>query len=201
MNYRGYRQAVRAALVAVALVASAACSETVRQGKSPGYLVIERLQASPGTSTIMKDVLESDVVTKGSIYEDMASVEVHLALKDIGTTLSPTEPTANNLVTLERYHVNFVRSDGRNTQGVDVPYAFDGGLAGTVGASSVSLGFILVRGQAKAEAPLMALRGMGGATIISTIAEVTFYGHDQTGNEVTATARISVNFADWADAQ
>jgi len=39
----------------------------------------------------------------------------------------------------------------------------------------------------------------GGALIISTIAEVTFYGHDQVGNQVSVTGTISVNFADWAD--
>jgi len=35
--------------------------------------------------------------------------------------------------------------------------------------------------------------------MISTIAEVTFYGRDQAGNEVTANASLSVNFADFAD--
>ena len=45
----------------------------------------------------------------------------------------------------------------------------------------------------------MALRGLGGSVLISTIANVTFYGHDQTGIPVSVTGSISVNFADWAD--
>ena len=47
-------------------------------------------------------------------------------------------------------------------------------------------------------APLQALRFGGGALAISTIARVTFYGHDQTGREVSVTGNIEVNFADWA---
>jgi hypothetical protein len=63
----------------------------------------------------------------------------------------------------------------------------------------VDIPFVLVRVQAKLEAPLAALSGLGGATVISTLAEVTFYGRDQTGREVAVTGTISVNFADWAD--
>ncbi|MCK7469888.1 MAG: hypothetical protein MZU95_03085 [Desulfomicrobium escambiense] len=43
-------------------------------------------------------------------------------------------PTPVNSVTVTRYHVAFKRSDGRNTPGVDVPYAFDGAATGTIGA-------------------------------------------------------------------
>ena len=35
--------------------------------------------------------------------------------------------------------------------------------------------------------------------IISTIAEVTFFGRDQTGHEVSVTGRITVNFGNFAD--
>jgi hypothetical protein len=35
--------------------------------------------------------------------------------------------------------------------------------------------------------------------VISTIADVTFYGKDETGTDVSVTGSISVNFADWAD--
>ena len=34
---------------------------------------------------------------------------------------------------------------------------------------------------------------------ISTIADITFYGRDQVGNDVSITGSISVNFSDWAD--
>ena len=35
--------------------------------------------------------------------------------------------------------------------------------------------------------------------VISTIARVTFYGHDQTGREVSATGNIDVTFANFGD--
>ncbi len=48
-------------------------------------------------------------------------------MKDPGSTASPSTPTSANFITVTRYHVKYVRTDGRNTQGVDVPYEFDGG--------------------------------------------------------------------------
>jgi hypothetical protein len=96
--------------------------------------------------------------------------------------------------------VTYRRSDGRSTPGVDVPYAFDGAVTFTVQpGESQTVPFNLVRVQAKAEAPLSALAGNGGAMVISTIADVTFYGRDQVGREVSVTGTIGVNFADWAD--
>ena len=122
-----------------------------------------------------------------------------MGLKDTGGSNSPTQPTAVNAITVTRYHIDFKRSDGRNTAGVDVPYSFDGGATGTFDANGGTLTFLLVRAQAKIEAPLKALRGGGGAIIISTIAEITFYGQDQNGNAVSVTGTLSVNFADWGD--
>ena len=59
---------------------------------------------------------------------------------------------------------------------------------------------MLVRVQSKLEPPLITLRGVrGGGLVISTLADVTFYGRDQTGTEVSVKGTISVNFADWAD--
>ena len=59
--------------------------------------------------------------------------------------------------------------------------------------------FELVRHQAKLEPPLKNLAGFGGLGFISTIAEVTFYGRDQNGNEVTVTGNLDVQFGDFGD--
>ena len=69
----------------------------------------------------------------------------------------------------------------------------------TVTGGAASASFVLVRLSAKLEPPLINLRAGGGELVIATVAEVTFFGHDQTGTEVTVTGRITVNFADWAD--
>ena len=39
----------------------------------------------------------------------------------------------------------------------------------------------------------------GGLQAFSTIAEVTFFGRDQAGNEVTLSGNITVSFADYGD--
>ena len=147
-------------------------------------------------------MLQSDVSTNGSVFEDPGRVTLRLAGKDITTPL-----TTNNTVTINRYRVVYRRADGRNQQGVDVPYTFDGAFTVTVGAEGSTAGFSIVRAQAKLEAPLLTLRltnpsvPFGGGVLISTIADVTFYGRDQVGNDVSATGSISINFADWADPQ
>ena len=97
---------------------------------------------------------------------------------------------------MTRYRVRYIRSDGRNTEGVDVPYAFDGAVSGTVQAP-LELVFTLVRAQAKAEAPLAAL--LTNFNVLNTLAEITFYGRDQTGREVSVVGMIGVSFADWGD--
>ena len=78
-----------------------------------------------------------------------------------------------------------------------MPYEFDGAFTTTVGADDATAAFTLVRNIAKEEAPLAALKS--SAVIISTIAQITFYGRDQTGREVSATASISVDFGNFAD--
>ena len=185
------------AIVAVAALAAAACGDKVLQGKGSSYLVIDQLTAASGAKAeTFSSVLQSDVLTEGGVLEDLGKVTLHIAMKDVSLG---TEPTANNLITVNRYRVDFVRSDGRNTQGVDVPYSVDGAVTGTVTASQTSLVFSIVPVQRKLEAPLRALRYQGGAVAIMTIANVTFYGFDQAGNAVAVTGSISVNFADWAD--
>jgi hypothetical protein len=95
--------------------------------------------------------------------------------------------------------VVYRRADGRNTPGVDVPFPFDSGVTVTVTADGGSTGFEIVRSVAKLESPLRALKD--NPDMISTIAEVTFYGHDQAGNDLSATGMIGVNFANFADPQ
>jgi len=189
-------------LTGIALAGGAlGCSSHVREGRSPAYLIVDSVLAAAGTDQTFSNTLNSDVLTKNSIFADSGQATMTLALKDIGPAANPAAPTTNNFVTLTRYHVQYRRSDGRNAQGVDVPYAFDGSSTATITDSQTSFTFTLVRVQAKLEAPLVNLAGDGGANTISTIADVTFYGTDQAGNEVQATGSISVNFADWADPQ
>lgn len=185
-------------LVAGSTVLVGGCSSTVRTGQASSYLVLQRLEGAPGgtASGTFQSVLRSDVLTKGSIFEDDGRVALSIAMKDV---TNPTGPTANNLITLSRYRVEYRRTDGRNTPGEDVPYAVEGAMGATISGQATSVVFTLVRAQAKLEKPLVTLRENNGALVISTIADVTFFGKDQTGRDVTVTGSMSINFADWAD--
>ena len=199
------------ALAAVACLAvSASCgSEMLRTGRSPVFLVITNLQAAAGNGGAPSQFLLSDVQVLVDQTINGATVKVPTYFNDTGTaelrveSKNPTAPTTGlNAVTVTRYRVVFRRSDGRNTPGVDVPYGFDGAATTTIspgGAGSVS--FDLIRHQAKLEPPLRNLVGFGGLGFISTIAEITFYGHDQNGNELVATGSMDVQFGDFADEQ
>jgi hypothetical protein len=192
---------MRKALLAIVILASASCGEMSRQGTASSYLVVETLEAASGAEPgEFGGDLNSDVITlvdgNPTVFADLARVQFAVQMKDPGTVNFPNAPGPNNAITVDRYHVEFIRTDGRNTPGVDVPYAFDGAFTVTV-FSRGEAAFTLVRVQAKREAPLS---GLAISRVpISTIAEITFYGHDQTGREVSATGRISVNFTNWAD--
>jgi hypothetical protein len=126
----------------------------------------------------------------------MGTATFRLALKDIGN--GSIAPTTNNEVTITRYRVTYRRADGRNTPGVDVPYAFDGAATGTVRTgATLGLAFELVRHIAKEESPLVQLGS--NSAIITTIADITFYGRDQVGNDISATGYIQVDFGNFGD--
>ncbi len=177
------------ALAAAVLFALTSCSNAIRTGQASSYLILTSLTGGSGSGTVHSDVISNT----GTIIDDSGQATFQLAMKDAAGLAS----TDNNSITITQYHVEYVRSDGRNTPGVDVPFAFDGGTNLTVNGSG-SIGFTLVRIQAKEEAPLKALAQGGGADVISTIARVTFYGHDQTGRDVSVTGNIEVDFDDWA---
>lgn len=191
------------ALIATVITANISCGSVVRDGKSPVYLVIDQLLGKRGGSNDPEaGTLMSDVQTDGGIINDTGSATLRISPKDIGPTATATQPSLNNEVTINRYRVVYKRGDGRNTPGVDVPYAFDGAATGTIPVGgSLKLTFELVRHVAKAESPLIQLRAFGNNSppVISTIGEVTFYGRDQVGNELNVTGSILINFADFAD--
>ena len=201
---------VQRLLAAIVLVAAtSACGDVIRQGKAPVVIVVDSFKGAPGGgfgANTFTDTLRSDVVVNAvspapctpaapcpTIYDDSGQVTMHLAPKDIAI-----EPTSNNQVTISRYHVTFRRADGRNTQGVDVPFGFDGSVTGTIPPTgTVTLSFELVRHVAKDESPLVQLRT--SPNIINTLADVTFYGTDLVGNAVTASASMSIEFGNFGD--
>jgi hypothetical protein len=207
LSVRRLSSFVSVAMFGGLLVSAAGCGSSM-PGEASSYVMIRSLQGASGAEPdTFSGTLASDVQTlvdssaggeegkTPTVYEDPGRVVFELAMKN------PTgfEPTTANYVTFTRYRVTYIRSDGRNTPGVDVPYPFDGAATFTVGDQPTTASITLVRLQSKLENPLLSLVGGAGALAITTLAEVTFYGADQTGKEVSATGRISITFADWGD--
>jgi len=163
--------------------------------------------------------IRSDVLTDGSVFNDDAAVAVNVLRKNNngGLATSPVEH-----VYLDRYEVLYFRTDGRNTEGVDVPFRITGPLgnlrfhtAGPGGQGEVeqNVNITIVRHSAKLEPPLSNLRNVlitnpgqltapfefPGQGIITTVAEITIHGHTIQGDGLEAKGRVQVTFADFAD--
>lgn len=190
---------IRLAAVVMMALAATSCGDLV-PGRGSSYLIMDALRGSSGADpATFSETVSSDVITVvdgvPTVFEDPGQVTLRLAMKDAGSP-NPSAPSAANHITVNRYRVRYFRTDGRNVEGVDVPHAFDGAITGTISGSS-TLTFTLVRIQAKREAPLAALAANGN--VISAIAEVTFYGRDQTGREASVSGQLTITFANWGD--
>jgi len=191
------------------VVAGTSCGSALRESRAPVLLVVDSLQGAPSggrgantfAPTLLSDVVFmrttpapcSDTSPCPTYFSDLGQMTVTMQAKNLNIS-----PTANNQVTLTRYHVDFTRADGRNTPGVDVPYGFDGILTTTIPAGgSAAIGFELVRQTAKLEAPLVSLAS--SVNVIYAIARVTVYGHDAVGNDISVTGSMSVDFGNFAD--
>ena len=197
---------------AIALAALASgCGDVVRQGRAPVQLVINSLEAASGAApddlgtTLLSDVqtlversVNGETILVPTTFNDIGQVLMSLILKDPGQSGIVASPSALNQVTITRYRVEYRRTDGRRTQGVDVPYTFDSAVTFTVPTEgSIEAGFEIVRHTAKQEAPLAAL--IRNPDVISTIADITFYGRDQAGNDISVTGTMGINFGNFAD--
>jgi hypothetical protein len=201
--------------LALALAFSAAgCGEYVESGRSPVRVIISTLEGASGADPEeFGNTLSSDVVTLRTtpepcsatspcptIFGDNGRVTMRLVLRDQGVPGLAATPSNLNQVTFTRYRVTYARTDGRNTQGVDVPYGFDSAVTFTVPADGeITAGFNLVRVAAKEDTPLRALAT--SPNFIATIATVTFYGRDLAGNDVIASGNLGVTFGNFGDPQ
>jgi len=195
-----------AVAVVVAATMSSACGDLVRESQSPSQLVVTSMLTVAGTSGSVptsgftSGPLLSDVPALGqTVFNDFGQATLRVILKDPGRPGSPTAPSSLNDVTISRYTVTYKRfggPEGQSVPGVDVPRPIDGALTLTIPVGGTASGVVeLVRHVAKLEAPLAAL---GSSPVVMTmIAEVTFYGRDQAGNALSATADVQINFANY----
>jgi hypothetical protein len=178
-------------LVLGALAASGCVPDWAKEGESPNVLLMTGINSG---SPISSDVR----ISTGSVCADFVSVRVENHLKNPLNT----DASFRSDIVIERYDVRYIRSDGLSTEGVDVPFRITGNVAQEIQASnSAVLNLEVVRRQAKLEPPLKNLQALGGAQVVTMFAEVTLHARStvqQTTN--SATARLQIDFADFADA-
>ncbi len=107
-----------------------------------------------------------------------------------------------NNVIVDQIDVEFRRTDGRNVEGVDVPYRFTQPMNWLVAVDATEeIPFMLIRHVAKLEAPLLALREVPNQGIVlQLVAMVTIHGKDLGGHRVApVSGYISVWCSNFAD--
>lgn len=105
-----------------------------------------------------------------------------------------------NDITLTKYVVSYWRADGNNTEGVDVPFSFEGYLSNQITIdNAATFSIVVVREVAKAEPPLVYLRQGRDLGVLEVQAKIEFYGHDGVDRNVTATGYLTIFFANYAN--
>ena len=206
---RNAMRRVSLAMVAALGIASTSCTaDWAKQNNSTILFEIGKIQglsaSNRGGDTLYSDVSDG--------LADDATMSINVFQKNPNITAS----SPNQHVQLESYRVRYFRTDGRNTEGVDVPYSFSGPLAARIHTPSqgteqeIDVNVTVVRPQAKIEPPLRNMVGttiplppppaqvtINGAGVLTVIAEITVYGTVLSGQRLSATGRLQVTFADF----
>ena len=149
--------------------------------------------------------LKSDVLTEGAVVSN--SVELAMAVRFKNPDIS-TVPQIPSAVIIERYEVKYRRSDGRGVEGQDVPYSISGNVTAAFDVKNSGtdpLSIEVVRAQAKLEPPLRNLQSvtgtsLGGALVVTMFADITVHGRTISGQTVSATGSLQIDFADYNSA-
>jgi hypothetical protein len=177
----------------IALVALAFAGCTPDWAQRGDSVMVLLLTAINDGSPMASDVRISD----GTACPDFATLRVENHFKN---------PSLENTgfrgdITIERYEVRYFRSDGRNQEGVDVPYRITGNVAQEIIAPGAATLLVeVVRPQAKLEPPLANLKAGGGPLIVTMFAEVTLHARTTTLQATNSvSARMQIDFADFGD--
>ncbi len=195
-------RALGAASALALLLAAVACNPVEKESQSASQLILDSLTGKDAEGNVA-NFLNSDVVLVNTQSGAM-SWRADSATATFSVLPYDPEPilgtSAYYDVTLTRYTVNFVRSDGRNVPGRDVPYPFEGQLSVRIPVNEAgTVTFILVREVAKQELPLLGLYDANVGDVLNMTAVIDFFGRDGAGRTVKATGTLAVYFANYAD--
>jgi hypothetical protein len=177
-------------VVAVGALVLAGCTpDYFQQGNATRALLLTGISPNPISSDVRQDT---------NICPDFVNVRVENHAKN------PNAPVAGfrDDIVIERYEVRYVRSDGRGTEGVDVPYRITGNVAfEVIGEAALNIPIEVVRRQAKIEPPLSTIVGGGGPAIVTMFAEIILHARTTTGVATnSASGRVQIDFADYVNA-
>ncbi|MCU0236568.1 MAG: hypothetical protein MUC72_05720 [Acidobacteria bacterium] len=193
---------LKLALLIIAALALVSCVAKENDTTSASFLVINALTGNDLEGNAGSTTVFSDVSIAGSIVNDNGVATVTTL------TYNPLEDSEEHDITfymnviVDQVDVEFMRTDGRNVEGVDVPYRFTQPMNMLVPVDEITeIPFVLIRHVAKLEAPLFALREITSqGVILQLVAKITLHGKDLGGHRVApVSGYVSVwcgNFAD-----
>lgn len=199
------RRASKILWMAIILPASlilSSCNPLEKDSKSNTLLTVEDLSGvdieGNRAHFLHSDVLYVDPTTgASSIFADTALATLRASLLDPKPFLGVSQ---YNDIVITRYVISYSRSDGKNTQGKDVPYSFENSLTATVKVGSTTdINFIIVREVAKMEPPLINLVNQRAEGVLNVTAKVDFYGQDMVKNKVKATGYLTIYFSNYGN--
>ncbi len=190
-------------LVCLLVFSVLGCSPLEDESTAPNKLTVVQIigRNADGQES---DWLASDVVTvddegNETVYEDSVRVVFMNTWLNFGFESTPTE--LNDLI-VTKYRVTYVRADGRNEPGKDVPFPFEDVTNIHVPVTQEGTGeIVIVRAVAKLEEPLWSLRFLSAERELSVTAHIVFWAHDLIGRVVQTQATFPIHFANWADQQ
>lgn len=192
-------------LLATCLAMSVACTpDYAQENRSPVLLIIEGVTAvaggaGTGGALLLSDVLEPD---GNGVFNDNVTLSLRNVPKNQQAGIVFASVTD---ILVESFQVRYIRSDGLDVEGVDVPFSITGAVTSLIpvnGTGSVS--FEVVRHQAKREPPLanIGVRGAtisGGARALTVFAKITLYGRTVAGQAVKSNeASLEIGFGDFS---
>ena len=190
------------AVLLAASVFLTSCNPVENETESASLLIVESLtglsMAGIEGFFLQSDVLIQDAATGvTSVRADSAAASFRAATLDPNPLLGESP---YNDIQLTRYVVRYVRADGQNREGVDVPYTFEGSLSALIRIGvSTTVSFVIVREVAKQEPPLLNLRAAYPGDVLNVTAKVDFYGHDLANKAVKATGMLPITFANYGN--
>ena len=203
---------VIAGVAAIALLAGlVSCGDVVRQGKSPVFVVVDssgrfgRRARRDGRLSVVRrpdarrTAIDGETVRVPVIFNDVAQATMRLIAKDAG---NGTDQSGSDAVECRHHQpLSDHLHQGRRAEHARGRRAVSCRRRGDRDALA-DADRCAVRDRpssAEARQPLRSLANFGGRLFISTIAEITFYGADQVGNDVQVKATMNVSFSDYAD--